>query len=72
MEDLMSENCESLAKCGFFKKYNESKQLACKGFIASYCKGAKQQECKRMQFRKQHGQAPSDDMMPNGMMISAK
>ncbi len=63
------EECDSLQKCGFFKKYQQTKDLACKGFMAIYCKGAKMDECKRKQFRKEHGKPPSDDMLPTGQMI---
>jgi len=61
--------CELLEKCGFFKKYKETKDLACRGFIQMYCEGPKMNECKRKEYRKEHGAPPSDDMMPGGMMI---
>ncbi|WP_407355300.1 hypothetical protein [Methanolobus sp. WCC5] len=64
----MSE-CELLIKCGFFKKYQSTKELACKGFISRYCKGTDMDNCKRKAYRKEHGVAPSDDMMPDGHMI---
>jgi len=40
-------DCELLDKCGFFIKYCESKDLACKGFMRMHCKGDKQEQCKR-------------------------
>lgn len=61
--------CPNLEKCGFVKKYCDSKGLAVKGFIAMYCRGAKQEECKRKAYKALHGVAPSDDMMPNGAMM---
>lgn len=61
--------CEKLETCGFFKKYQDSKSLACKGFINQYCKGSKMDDCKRKQYFEEHGKLPSDDMMPNGAMI---
>ncbi len=64
------QTCELLAKCGFFKKYQETKDLACKGFINKYCKGPDMNECSRKAYRKEHGAPPSDDMMPNGMMVA--
>ncbi len=67
----MAQECESLAACGFFRKYQETKILACKGFINQYCKGQKMNECKRKEYRKKHGQPPSDDLMPSGQMINA-
>ncbi|WP_316859371.1 hypothetical protein [uncultured Cohaesibacter sp.] len=67
----MTDCCENLEKCGFFKKYNESKHLACLGFTRTYCQGERQCECKRKLYFKENGKAPSDDMMPNGAMVAA-
>lgn len=67
----MSIECEYLKMCGFFNKYCNTKDLACRGFIFQYCKGDKMNECKRLQYRKHHGQPPSDDMMPTGQMIKS-
>ena len=68
----MPQECELLAKCGFFKKYQDIKDLACKGFISRYCRGPRQDECKRKQYRQEHGTPPSDDMMPSGQMMAAR
>ena len=64
----MNNECHLLATCGFFRKFGATKDLACRGFIAMYCKGDKMNECKRMEYRKIHGVPPSDDMMPTGQM----
>lgn len=66
----MSVECELLGMCGFFKKFQDTKELACKGFIAQYCKGDKMDLCERKKYRKEHGVPPDDNMMPNGMVIS--
>ena len=59
--------CQNLDKCGFFKKYSVTHHRACEGFIHMYCRGSKQDECKRKAYKQQHdGIAPPDDMMPNG------
>ena len=63
--------CELLNECGFFRKYQASKNLACKGFIQKYCRGPKMNECERKRYREAHGAAPPDDMMPSGQMIAA-
>ncbi|KKS75629.1 MAG: hypothetical protein UV46_C0015G0005 [Candidatus Gottesmanbacteria bacterium GW2011_GWC2_42_8] len=65
----MAQECELLPKCGFFRKYQATKDLACKGFIQMYCKGSMVNDCKRMEFRKKNGVPPVDEMMPNGAMI---
>jgi hypothetical protein len=67
----MAQGCDLLATCGFFKKYQASNDLACKGFISQYCKGPKMNECKRKQYRTEHGRAPVDEMMPTGRMMAA-
>lgn len=67
----MENECKMLATCGFFKKYQDSKELACRGFILQYCKGDKMNDCKRLEFRMKNGVPPSEDMMPNGQMIKA-
>ncbi len=66
----MAAECELLNTCGFFKKYQDTKSMACKGFIQMYCKGDKMDECKRKQYRQEHGKPPIDEMMPNGWMTS--
>jgi hypothetical protein len=66
----MSRECDLLEKCGFFKKYQPTRDLACRGFIQQYCRGPKMNECKRKQYRRNHGISPSDDMMPNGQTMA--
>jgi major membrane immunogen (membrane-anchored lipoprotein) len=68
-EIRMVEECELLDKCGFFKKYQTTKDLACKGFMRQYCRGPKMNECIRKEYRQKHGTPPSDDMMPSGQMF---
>ncbi|KIX13738.1 hypothetical protein [Dethiosulfatarculus sandiegensis] len=62
-------NCDLLDKCGFFQKHAKSHQAACQGLVTLYCKGPKQNECKRKEYRKKHGQPPPDDMLPGGAML---
>ena len=64
----MSE-CELLNTCGFFKKHMNSHEAACKGLITQYCRGHKQEDCKRKEYRKQNGKPPEDSMLPNGSML---
>ncbi|HMK92511.1 MAG TPA: hypothetical protein VK576_05890 [Thermoleophilia bacterium] len=65
----MSDECELLAGCGFFRKYQATRDAACKGFIAQYCRGPKMDGCQRKVYRAEHGMAPSDDMLPSGLMV---
>ncbi len=60
------QECELLSTCGFFQKYQDTLDLACRGFIKTYCKGASMDECKRKEYRMEHGKPPADDMLPSG------
>lgn len=40
-------DCELLDRCGFFKKYQGTLDLACRGFIHAYCEGPKLDICER-------------------------
>ena len=62
-------DCVMLPRCGFFIKYQDTVDLACRGFMNSFCRGANQSECKRLQFRQENGCAPDDDMLPTGQMM---
>ena len=62
--------CELLDRCGFFLKYQETRDLACRGFMNMYCRGPQQPECKRLAYRAEHGHPPDDDMLPTGQMIA--
>ena len=64
-------DCDLLEKCGFFKKYQLTKELACKGFIRQFCQGEHQNTCQRKAYRLEHGTPPPEDMMPNGAMVQA-
>jgi hypothetical protein len=64
-------DCPNLPTCGFMKKYCDSKNLACKGFVALYCRGEQQDTCKRKAYKAAHGAPPPDDMMPNGQVLAA-
>ncbi len=66
----MEMQCELLEKCGFFKKYIDTKNLACRGFIKKYCKGPSMNQCERKKYREKNGKPPIDDMMPDGNTIT--
>jgi hypothetical protein len=66
----MTKECELLATCGFFKKYQETNDLACKGFIQRYCKGPQMDQCKRKEYHNKYGRSPSVNMLPSGGMLS--
>ena len=66
---MQEKECELLESCGYFKKYQNTKELACKGFMQKYCKGSAMNECKRKEYRLKNGVPPSDDMLPSGKMV---
>jgi len=61
--------CELLATCGFFQKYQNTLDMACRGFIKTYCEGEKMEDCRRKEFRRANGTPPTDDMLPSGQMM---
>lgn len=63
----MPMDCEYLQSCGFFKKYCISHNQACQGLIHKYCRGEELKNCKRLEYRKNYGAPPPDDMMPSGL-----
>ncbi len=63
------QTCELLEKCGFFRKYQASLDMACRGFVKSFCQGPEMDNCKRKAYRKEHGEPPHDDMLPSGHML---
>lgn len=62
-------NCELIDRCGFFRKYKSTQDLACQGFLSVYCRGERQTQCARLKYRKEHGASPDDDMLPSGQMM---
>jgi hypothetical protein len=61
--------CELLSECAFFKKYAKIHVAACHGLIAEYCRGSKQSECKRKQYKLKYGNPPPENMLPGGSII---
>jgi len=62
----MAKECELLAGCGFFTKYQMAREL---GFIQLYCRGPKMNKCVRKIFRQKNGTSPTDDLTPCGQII---
>lgn len=62
-------NCDLLDICGFFLKYSSRQSAACDAFVQEYCRGEKQDRCKRKVYRKAQGKVPPDNMLPVGGML---
>lgn len=63
--------CEILSICGFFKKYGISDKKTCQSLIDRYCKGPNMKLCKRLEYRKNYGSPPPDDMLPSGLTMQS-
>ncbi len=64
------QECELLQSCGFFKNYLKSNEELIQLWIKLYCRNKeKSEQCKRKQYRKQHGTPPPDNMSPTGTML---
>jgi hypothetical protein len=62
--------CKKLPECGFHLKYGSSRDIICKGFTRMYCRGPKMDDCVRMKYFAEHGEAPPDEMAPNGHILT--
>lgn len=62
----VAEDCPNLQDCGFIKKYQSTDNLKVQETMALYCRGARQDACKRKLFKAKTGQKPADDMTPDG------
>ena len=64
--------CERSHICGFFKKHEHSSKIDCRGFINSYCKGSKMNECARLEYIKKYNKPPSENMLPSGKIADCE
>lgn len=66
-------DCVNLEKCEFFKQYqkDEDKKYALMGFVRSYWRGDKQDQCVRKKVSKALGvpQKVPVNMMPTGLPL---
>ena len=66
----MSETCELLSKCGFFKNFKGNSEVVKQGWIRNFCESKdKSERCKRKEIRKATGQPPADNMAPTGKLL---
>ena len=63
--------CQNLEKCNFFQVYQGEESRALKGFVSIYCKGERQEICKRKIVSKELGgpEFVPANMMPNGLPL---
>ena len=66
----MSEKCEMLANCGFFKNFSLNSETIKQGWTKMYCDDKKKSErCERKKIRLATGKPPADNMSPTGKML---
>ena len=63
-------DCENLHARGFVHKCRDTKARDCQEFIRQYGRGARQGECKRKMYKKEHGAVAPGDMPPSGQMMA--
>ena len=75
----MTEKCELLEKCGFFKRYREqggNKEVVeedIEAWINKYCNDIENSNnCKRKQVRNKTGKPPADNVSPEGDILLDK
>ena len=67
----MSEPCEFLEKCGFFRNYQWNSEVVKQGWVQMFCEEqAKSELCERKKVRRLTGQPPADNMCPTGTMLT--
>ncbi len=66
----MSEKCEKLDQCGFFREFHGNTEVAQRGWVRMFCDSKEQSEiCKRKIFSKKNGHPPADNLSPTGFML---
>jgi hypothetical protein len=67
---MLTEKCELLDKCGFFRNFNGNSEVMKNNWITMFCDDINQsQTCKRKEIRTQTGKPPVDNMSPTGKII---
>ncbi|MFN8208818.1 MAG: hypothetical protein U0T82_15635 [Bacteroidales bacterium] len=62
-------DCQFCNVCGFFQKYNASRNLVYRGFILRYCRGNEKEHCMRLDYQNYFGVYPADDIVPSGQFL---
>ena len=66
----MSEPCELLEKCGFFRNYRGNSENVKQGWIRLYCAApAQSEQCERKRIRRATGTPPADNLSPTGQVL---
>jgi hypothetical protein len=66
----MSDTCEYLKHCGFFRKYGERRSNVWRGLVSFYCQGRGFSLCERRSKYLNNIDRISDDILPSGQAVS--
>ncbi|MBN2742994.1 hypothetical protein LX69_02170 [Breznakibacter xylanolyticus] len=62
-------NCKHLNVCKFYNKYKNALDANCRIYIAKYCHGCGELNCKRLEFRISNGYSAVDNYTPEGGVL---
>ena len=66
----MTQNCEMLKNCRFFKNYHGNSEVIREGWVSLFCESQeKSEKCKRKLIRKETGKPPPDNLSPTGKLL---
>lgn len=61
--------CKYLDKCRFYNRFKSSFDSNCRIYVAKYCLGCGEQNCKRLEYRKSNGESAIDIYTPEGGVL---
>jgi hypothetical protein len=69
----MTERCEMLEACGFFRNFKGNSEVVQNGWIYMFCDNLEHSKtCKRKLYKMEHGTPPPDNMTPLGKFLEEK
>jgi len=66
----MTENCDYVTHCGFYRKFGARKSNVWRGLVSFYCHGRGFSLCERRKKYLGNVKGLSDDIMPTGQEVS--
>ena len=65
--------CERFASCDFFRRYKyDMEQRQYEFWLANYCEGKLQSQCKRLKWLTEKSETPPDSLLPTGCLIGSE
>ena len=64
--------CVRFATCDFFKRYKyDMEQRQYEFWVATYCEGKLQAQCKRLKWLTEKSETPPDNLLPTGCLMGS-